>query len=222
MNPYYCYNPTVNEMGLSKTAYKLYHILAQFVENKTRECYLRKNTLAQKIGRTERQTQRLIRELEQKGVLKTTYRYNYKGEQISNLYTLLDKEDESVRMSTASSFTQKENSASAKQEDLDGTAMKVFFYIRNHTNKSGKSFLCYRTIAQALSLSCRTVQRTVKELVKVGIIDFKRSFGKVSTFIFRRNKERKWEIDTCERKEQNAIFTGKVLSIIGKIFSMRI
>lgn len=59
----------------------------------------------------------------------------------------------------------------------------MYCYIKNHANRNGQSFLCIGTIAKALQLCWRTVHRAIKELVQTGVMIFKRSFGKISTFI---------------------------------------
>lgn len=127
---FYCYSQAVMEANLSKSTFKVYHVLAQHANNKTRESRLKKETIAVQIGRSESAVNRAFRELIQKGLLKREYRYNKKGEQISNLYTLLDKPeiavDEASQVFSMSNRKAEKHTISADiiEEDVNGTALK--------------------------------------------------------------------------------------------------
>lgn len=228
---FYCYSHAAMEANLSKSTFKVYHVLAQHANNKTRESRLKKETIAAQIGKSESAVSRAFRELIQKGLLKREYRYNKKGEQISNLYTLLDKPEIAVNATSQAFSMPKEKtkryaiSTEIIEEDISGTALKVYCYIKNHANRNGQSFLCIDSIAKDLKVCWRTVHRAIKELVQTGVMIFKRSFGKISTFIIlKHNKQSAVKMTAKDYivKAQNQGLLAKIMRSLNKIFSMRI
>ena len=104
--------------------------------------------------------------------------------------------------------------------------MKVYCYLKNHVNKNGKSFLCIDSIAKDLKVCWRTVHRAIKELVKVGVISFKASFGRFSTFLLKEQAEAAHPTKPAAKDyisaAQNHQFFSKIMRSLNKIFSMRI
>ncbi len=192
---FYCYSHAAMEADLSKNTFKVYHVLAKHANNKTREYFLRKEIIAKLIGKSVSIVNRALRELVQKGIMKKEYQYNRKGEQTANLYILLDKPEIAVNAASHAFSMPKENpkkyaiSTEIIKEDINGISLKVYCYLKNHVNKNGKSFLCIDSIAKDLKVCWRTVHRAIKELVKVGVISFKASFGRFSTFLLKEQDE---------------------------------
>lgn len=93
---FYCYSHAAMEANLSANTFKVYHVLAKHANNKTRDCFIRKEVIAKMIGKSVSTVNRALRELVQKGLMKKEYQYTRKGEQTANLYTLLDKPEIAV------------------------------------------------------------------------------------------------------------------------------
>ena len=229
---FYCYSHAAMEADLSKNTFKVYHVLAKHANNKTRECFLRKEIIAKLIGNSVSTVNRALRELVQKGLMKKEYQYNRKGEQTANLYILLDKPEIAVNAASQAFSMPKENpkkyaiSTEIIEKDIKGTSLKVYCYLKNHANKNGKSFLCIDSIAKDLKVCWRTVHRAIKELVKVGVICFKASFGRFSTFLLKEQAEvahpTKLTAKDYISESQNHRFFSKIMRSFNKIFSMRI
>lgn len=229
---FYCYSHAAMEADLSKNTFKVYHVLAKHANNKTRECFLRKEIIAKLIGKSVSTVNRALRELVQKGLMKKEYQYNRKGEQTANLYILLDKPEIAVNAASRAFSMPKENpkkyaiSTEIIEKDIKGTSLKVYCYLKNHANKNGKSFLCIDSIAKDLKVCWRTVHRAIKELVKVGVICFKASFGRFSTFLLKEQAEvahpTKLTAKDYISEAQNHRFFSKIMRSFNKIFSMRI
>lgn len=229
---FYCYSHAAMEADLSTNTFKVYHVLAKHANNKTRECFLRKEIIAKLIGKSVSTVNRALRELVQKGLMKKEYQYTRKGEQTANLYTLLDKPEIAVHADSQAFSMPKENpkkytiSTEIIKEDINGTSLKVYCYLKNHANKNGKSFLCIDSIAKDLKVCWRTVHRAIKELVKVGVISFKASFGRFSTFILKEQAEAAHPTKPAAKDyisaAQNHQFFSKIMYSLNKIFSMRI
>ena len=49
---FYCYSHAAMEADLSTNTFKVYHVLAKHANNKTRECFLRKEIIAKLIGKS--------------------------------------------------------------------------------------------------------------------------------------------------------------------------
>ncbi len=237
---FYCYSHAAMEANLSKSTFKVYHVLAQHVNNKSRSCFLRKKVIAKIIGKSESTVNRAFTELEKKGLMKRKYQYNKKGEQIASLYTLLDTPEIPVSadaraLSMPKSKMDKHTLPTGIiEQNMDGTALKVYCYIKNHSNKGGKSFLCIDSIAKDLSVCWRTVHRAIKTLVKIGMIRFKASLGKFSTFLLKKQEEMPAiEIrsstcgssaakDSASTTQNHKIARSKIMRSLNRIFSMRI
>lgn len=229
---FYCYSHAAMEADLSKNTFKVYHVLAKHANNKTRNCFLRKKVISKIIGRSESTVNRAFTELIEKGLLKREYQYNRKGEQTANLYTLLDKPEIAVNADSQAFSIPKEKaekhiiSTEIIEEDINGTSLKVYCYLKNHANKNGKSFLCIDSIAKDLKVCWRTVHRAIKELVKVGVIRFKASFGRFSTFLLKEQvgvaHPTKLTAKDYFSAAQNHQFFSKIMRSFNKIFSMRI
>ena len=226
---FYCYSQAAVSANLSGSAFRVYHVLAKHADNQTRTCRLRKGRIAALIDKSISTVTRALRELERKGFLKKTHRYNQNREQISNLYTLLDKPEIAVNTNSQAFSMPKEKhiiSTEIIKEDLNGTALKVYCYIKNHANKNGKSFLCINSIAKSLKVSWRTVHRAIKELVKTGIIGFKASFGRFSTFSLTKQAG----VDSLKKlaakdyilAAQQQQFFSKIMRSVYRIFTMKI
>ena len=148
------------------------------------------------------------------------------------MYTLLDKPEIAVHADSQAFSMPKENpkkytiSTEIIKEDINGTSLKVYCYLKNHANKNGKSFLCIDSIAKDLKVCWRTVHRAIKELVKVGVISFKASFGRFSTFILKEQAEAAHPNKPAAKDyisaAQNHQFFSKIMYSLNKIFSMRI
>ena len=149
-----------------------------------------------------------------------------------NLYTLLDKPEFAVNAASQVFSMPKENSKKYAisteiiKEDINGTSLKVYCYLKNHVNKNGKSFLCIDSIAKDLKVCWRTVHRAIKELVKVGVISFKASFGRFSTFLLKEQTKAAHPAKPSAKDyisaAQNHQFFSKIMRSFSKIFSMRI
>ena len=67
---FYCYSHAAMEANLSANTFKVYHVLAKHANNKTRECFIRKEVIAKLIGKSVSTVSRALRELEEKGLRK--------------------------------------------------------------------------------------------------------------------------------------------------------
>lgn len=67
---FYCYSHAAMEANLSANTFKVYHVLAKHANNKTRECFIRKEVIAKLIGKSVSTVSRALRELEEKGLMK--------------------------------------------------------------------------------------------------------------------------------------------------------
>ena len=225
---FYGYSHAAMETDLSTNTFKVYHVLAKHANNKTRECFFRKEVIAKLIGKSVSTVNRALRELKEKGLMKKEYQYTRKGEQTANLYTLLDKPEIAVNADSQAFSMSKENpkkyaiSTEIIKEDINGTSLKVYCYLKNHANKNGKSFLCIDSIAKDLKVCWRTVHRAIKELVKVGVISFKASFGRFSTFQLKERTKAAHPAKDYILAAQNHQFFSKIMRSLNKIFSLRI
>ena len=104
---FYCYSHAAMEADLSKNTFKVYYVLEKHENNKTRNCFLRKEVISKIIGRSESTVNCVFTELIEKGLLKREYQYNKKGEQTANLYTLLDKPEIDVNADSQAFSMQK-------------------------------------------------------------------------------------------------------------------
>ncbi len=57
-----------------------------------------------------------------------------------------------------------------KNDELPQRAKLVYFYLRDHMDKEGKSWPGVKTIAYELSISEKTVRRAIKDLQQAGLV----------------------------------------------------
>lgn len=64
---FYCYSHAAMDADLSANTFKVYHILAKHANNKTRECFIRKEIIAKLIGRSVSTVSRAFKRAGRKG-----------------------------------------------------------------------------------------------------------------------------------------------------------
>jgi DNA-binding MarR family transcriptional regulator len=188
MELYYTYNAATSEMGLSATAYKVYHFLAKHAKNGERTSYCAKGTMAAAIGVSLSTIYRAIKELQCNGLLKVSPRYRGRGERSSNLYTLTDTPTDQLKLHPTE---QEKAVAAGKMQHMDapvhdtdasGNAMKLYCYFKKIANRKGVCYAYLKEIANALQCSVRSIQRYAAELLQKGLLSITRAAGGKNTY----------------------------------------
>ena len=114
-------------------------------------------------------------------------------------------------------------SHAAMEADLSTNTFKVYHVLAKHANnKTRDCFLRKEVIAKDLKVCWRTVHRAIKELVKVGVISFKASFGRFSTFQLKERTKAAHPAKDYILAAQNHQFFSKIMRSLNKICSMQI
>ncbi len=79
------YGPILGAYGIA-----IYACLCRFANLYSQECYPSRATLARSTGMSEEQAKRVLRQLEELGLIRSTARHTKAGRQTTNLITLLD------------------------------------------------------------------------------------------------------------------------------------
>ena len=195
MSNFYLCSSAAIDMGLSKSAFKIYSFLALSANRVTRDSYYKRSNIAVRCNVSESTVVRSCRELCEKGLLEIRQRFLKKGQQTSNLYILLDnpqlkmasKEPQDVISSDLDNSAPKGKGATqegipsklqlfrcnptAFREHLSANALKVYSYLSLRAGSEGYTFPAKKDIAAGCGISVSTVFRAVKVLLQAGLID---------------------------------------------------
>lgn len=205
MSNYYLCN-TAALSSLSKTGFKVYTYIAMSANNKTRQSFKSKRTIATDCKISLSSVTRAIKELCSAGLLSIKARYNKSGRQTSNLYTLLDSPQTRIEPNKPNSgdngllksFTSNSDKSSQKVSQdkirlfkcssspltlhLSAIELKILTYLKLRAGKSSTCFPSKKEIAAYCKISVSTVFRSIKRLYEKGIIEItaqnrKNTFG---------------------------------------------
>lgn len=180
MSSYYLYNTAVSGMGLTKSTYAVYHVLASAADNKTRQCWMKNATIAERIKTTPKTVQRAVKALVNAGLLRVKAQFRKNGKQGSNLFTLLDEPQTKMEQQPIvdqSKSQMKRIDSEVASESYSDSSLNVYCYLKAHSNREGFCYTSLKKIATKLKKSTRTVQRHLHQLLQKGILTVKRVEG---------------------------------------------
>ena len=185
-------------LGLSHSAVKIYSFLRMVNNSVTHESFYKRSNIAAHCHISESTVVRSVRELRGRGLLKVDTRFLPNGRQTSNSYTLIDNpqlsfrfhkpqnhvfEDGMERMSCSAGRQQKDVTApirqfrcnaTALQNDLSPSALKVYSYLSLRAGKGGKTMPAKKEIAANCGISISSVSRAIVALNAAGLIEVRR------------------------------------------------
>lgn len=182
MENFYLCNSAAIESALSRSAFKVYSFLSMAANSKTRGSYYKKANIAIRCQVSESTVVRAVRELRKKGLLEIQWRFKPNGRQTSNLYILLDNQQQRIEPQKQDSTPKDDNSntrnpndtfsklqlfkcsPSAFQSGLSANAIKTYSYLSFRAGKEGQTFPAKREIAHDCKISLSTVSRCIKAL----------------------------------------------------------
>jgi DNA-binding MurR/RpiR family transcriptional regulator len=197
MSNFYLCSSAALDMGLSKSAFKIYTFLALSANSITRGSYYKRSNIAARCNVSESTVVRACRELCRKGFLEIRQRFLKRGQQTSNLYILLDNpqlkmvstEPQDVissdpKNSTNAGKDMAQEGISAKLQlfrcnptafhaHLSANVLKVYSYLSLRAGADGYTFPSKKDIAAGCGISVSTVSRGLKVLLQAGLIDIK-------------------------------------------------
>ena len=184
MQKYYIASTSTYQTDIGPSAFKVMAYLSSCADYKTRECYPKRRTIADKCGISVRTVVRAVKELCEKGLLAVKAQYErYAGDaherQKENRYILIDAPQMALHGSTAKSVVPQKGAVSENRQyhahtvdlsSLTATVLKVYNYITFRAGREESCFLSKAEIAAGCGISRITVWRSVKYLVKKGLL----------------------------------------------------
>lgn len=191
MQKYYIASTSTYQTDIGPSAFKVMAYLSFCADYKTRECYPKRRTIADKCGISVRTVVRAVKELCEKGLLAVKAQYErYAGDaherQKENRYILIDAPQMVLHGSTADaksackkpavpqkgavSENRQYHAHTVDLSSLTATVLKVYNYITLRAGREESCFLSKAEIAAGCGISRITVWRSVKYLVKKGLL----------------------------------------------------
>lgn len=163
------------EASISTKAYKVYLILCQYANNRTRECFVSKRTIAEKAALSLSGVVRAIRELVHEGLIAIVSRFRENGRQTSNRYTILDCPQ--LRMED----TQKPSSVKEQGKvrlfpidsaaaQLPALACRIYSFLTSLAGRVRECCASRKTIADACGVTSSTVTKSLSLLCREGFL----------------------------------------------------
>lgn len=179
---YFLCNTAALQADLTKSTFTVYQYLAKSANNKTRSCYMKINTIAEKCNISARTVKRATKELTQKRLLEITQQFiekgrinTTKGKQINNLYIL---KDISPKANTkCRTYACK---ADLSPKTLTGTELKVYHSLSARADHEQECFPSSTQIAKYCGISISTVFRCLKTLISKAIIKMKHQYRNIT------------------------------------------
>lgn len=175
-------NTAVLEASIPPGVYKVYLLLCQYANNRTRECFVSKHTIAVQCGISLSGVVRATRLLVQRGLLRVASRFTGSGRQTSNLYTLLDcprmsfedgeeSDEGKEKVSPAASETKArlfpvERAAAS----LPPLPCRVYSYLASLGGRAGECAVSRKKIAAACGTAMSTVSKVLSLLCREGFL----------------------------------------------------
>lgn len=179
---YFLCNTIALQADLTKSTFTVYQYLAKSADNKTRSCYKKGKTIAEKCGLSYRTVQRATKELAEKGLLEIRKQFvekgiinTTKGKQINNLFIL--KDISSKPNGNCRTYTCKSELSS---KTLTGTELKVYHSLSARANQNDECFPSSTQIAKDCGISVSTVFRCLKVLISKTIIKMKHQYRNIT------------------------------------------
>ena len=182
-------------LGLSHSAVKIYSFLRMVNNSVTHESFYKRSNIAVHCHVSESTVVRSVRELRNRGLVKTGKRFLSSGQQTSNSYILIDNpqlsfssqmpQDDAVETTgenTPPKAAKRQKGSTAKirqfrchpaalQKNLSPDTLKVYSYLSFRSGKAGKTMPAKKSIADDCNVSVSTVSRAIGTLSVAGLIE---------------------------------------------------
>ncbi len=173
-------NTAALETRISSNAYKVYLVLCRYANNRSRECFVSKNTISQAAEISLSSVVRATKELVFHGLLKIVSRFTGSGRQTSNLYTLLDCPQtriDTVSLPPQKSTQQTPQTAKTRRFPVPCAALKlpalpcrVYSFLSALAGRSRECTVFRTKIASGCGVSLSSVSRAISYLLRHGFL----------------------------------------------------